>query len=578
MATMFRACWSVLLVLGFHGNGAAQVTAWATVYGSTAVPRASAGTRAIPDGAGGVYIGGSSDLGSGTGSDLLVCRYSAGGALLWAARYDGPAHGEDYIRDLVRDGAGALYVSGVSPGAGTGSDGVLWKLDADGLEQWVRRFDEQAGEYDAFAGLAVAPAGGVYVTGTAGGAGSSAAVFARYDAAGNQVWLARHAVPGSVGNGGSFARVDSAGNLCVAGSSGLSFSGSSFTALSTWKYAPDGTRLWSQTYPHTGGSQNFVQDMALDAADNIHVCATTLTTYDFDFLTVKYDGGGQRLWTAVFRGQAPGDLAEAIAVSPSGDVIVTGHSEMRATTVFYDQNGIVRSVARFGIAYQGRGTGVAVALDGAGRVYVLCAADSARPNCSEYALVQYDAAGNERWAVVHGGSGAQSSQPWALSLDGAGNVHATGITEDRSVPNMVRDMLTLRYEPHGFLTYGAGLAGTAGHVPMLAGNGTGHPGSTATFQLANGLGGSAAFLGAGFQRTFQPLFGGSWYVAAPLTVFFVPLAGGGSQPGAGSGSFALPIPPDPALLGMRVDAQALVADPGAIQGVALTNGLELWIG
>ena len=72
------------------------------------------------DGSGNVYVTGWS-YGSGTGYDYATVRYDADGVQQWVARYDGPASGDDYGQRPGRGRLGQRLRHGVLPGSGTGS-------------------------------------------------------------------------------------------------------------------------------------------------------------------------------------------------------------------------------------------------------------------------------------------------------------------------------------------------------------------------------------------------------------------------------------------------------------------------
>ena len=125
-------------------------------------------------------------------------KYNAGGAQQWVARYDGPASSDDVANALAVDGSGNVYVTGWSTGSGTGYDYATVKYNAAGVQQWAARYDGPASGDDYAGALAVDGSGNVYVTGYSAGSGTGYDyATVKYNAAGVQQWAARYDGPAS---------------------------------------------------------------------------------------------------------------------------------------------------------------------------------------------------------------------------------------------------------------------------------------------------------------------------------------------------------------------------------------------
>jgi Tol biopolymer transport system component len=119
--------------------------------------------------------------------------------------------------------------------------------------------------------------------------------------------------------------------------------------------------------------------------------------------------------------------------------------------------------------------------------------------------------------------------------------------------------------------YGAGFPGTKG-VPSFTSQADPVLGTTVTLDLANSYGNATVgLLIVGFQRTTIHTNWGSDVLAVPLITRVLVLPAGGV-------SLSDRIPNDDDLCGFTVDLQAIEADPGAVQGVSFTPGLELVLG
>jgi hypothetical protein len=222
---------------------------WIRQLGTTGGDSASV---AAPDGSGGVYVGGGTtgNLGGSQAGvvDAWLARYDSGGNQVWV-RQLGTITIED-AKSAAPDGSGGIYVGGYTlgslggPQAG-GGDAWLARYDSAGSQLWIRQFGTTGGE----GANALAPhgSGGVYVSGgtygSLGGlnAGSSDAWLARYDSAGNQLWI--HQLGTSAGDQALAAAPDGSGGVYVGGHTGGSLGGPFAGGfLDAWlaRYAPCG--------------------------------------------------------------------------------------------------------------------------------------------------------------------------------------------------------------------------------------------------------------------------------------------------------------------------------------------------
>ena len=95
---------------------------------------------------GGLYAAGYSAVSSKNRSDMLLVRYAADGATVWARQWNGPASGSDQCWDLARDRRGGLLLAGRT--AGRGGDAAVVRYSSGGRLLWARRFDTGAGRQD----------------------------------------------------------------------------------------------------------------------------------------------------------------------------------------------------------------------------------------------------------------------------------------------------------------------------------------------------------------------------------------------------------------------------------------------
>ena len=397
------------------------------------------------DAAGNVYVTGSS-AGSGSRYDYATIKYSASGAKLWEARYDGPGDSFDTAISVAVDAAGNVYVTGTS-----NSDYATIKYSPTGQELWVARYNGSANTMDNPNEVAVDAAGNVYVTGFSIGTGTSYDYATiKYSPTGQELWVARYNGSGASNDQASALAVDAEGSVYVTGATYGRFD------YLTVKYSASGQQLWEAPYSGVGNGNGTATDIAVDASGNVLVTGQSIgTTGSYDYATVKYNAyTGQQLWAARYNG--PGnrsDQAAKLAVDPAtGHVYVTGRSYSGSAfsssdyaTLKYDATtGQQLWVAR----YNGPGSGVdvatAVALDAAGNAYVTGYSDNTSSSESyDYATLKYDATtGQQLWDIRYDGAPDRVDQANGLAVDAAGNVYVTGSSYSLYVNT---DFATIKY-------------------------------------------------------------------------------------------------------------------------------------
>lgn len=126
--------------------------------------------------------------------------------------------------------------------------------------------------------------------------------------------------------------------------------------------------------------------------------------------------------------------------------------------------------------------------------------------------------------------------------------------------------------------WGQGTA-SSGIVPLLGAASCPKIGKTLPLTVGRTVGGAQGLLLIGLNAGALPLYGGTLYVMPPF-VLQAPFAADhpGSGPGAGLAEILIPVPAQPSLIGIPLEAQAGVFDTSAPQGVAISNALELVLG
>lgn len=356
--------------------------------------------------------------------------------------------------DLVLDAAGNSYVVGTGFTPGNGFDITTVKYDPDGNRLWAAIYDGPDHEWDEARGVALDPAGNVIVAGSSRGSEpGSDYVLIKYTPEGEELWHTLHKGPTELVHSviGPVA-VNENGEIFVCGT--VDDGGHAFDYL-TMKYDSNGGLIWTATYNGPGNSNDRVRTIALTPSGQVVVTGTSDTGDSSSFATVRYDALGSQLWASHYGGESGSFFNEAVdmAVDGSGSVLVTGLSRDPLSAVYatvkYDSSGGTLWSAR----YNGEGDTtfyhepIGILADPAGDVFVT---GYSQKNYGEtdFATVKYSPDGERLWSARTFRAENTSNMPTGMALDGSGNLIVTGYTQSYSGGS---DILTIRYDPSGHL-------------------------------------------------------------------------------------------------------------------------------
>ncbi len=355
--------------------------------------------------------------------------------------------------DLVLDAAGNSYVVGTVFTPGNIFDIATVKYDPAGNRLWTALYDGPDHEWDKALGIALDPAGNVIVAGSSRRTEwENDHVLIKYNPDGEELWHVLY--NGPIGDPQAAKKpvvVDEYGGIFVCGNIGVDGHASDFL---TMKYASDGSLIWTALYNGPGNSNDKVRAIALTPSGQVVVTGTSDTGDSSSFATVRYDALGSQLWASHYRGESGSFYNNAVdmAVDGSGSVLVTGFSQGLSAayaTVKYDSSGKTLWSAR----YQGDGDSpsyhepIGILADPAGGVFVTGYSKKDYGE-TDFATVKYSPDGERLWSARTFRAENTSNMPTGMALDGSGNLIVTGYTLSYSGGS---DILTLRYDPSGNL-------------------------------------------------------------------------------------------------------------------------------
>jgi hypothetical protein len=327
--------------------------------------------------------------------------------------------GNEAANGVVVDEVGYTYVTGNLAGKGEFSnveyegkglyDVLLAKYDAAGNLVWLKL----AGGKRNDQGNAIRYAGGfLYVTGffedtawfenTMVISKGEADVFtAKYDLGGNLVWLVTGG--GTELDYATALDVDQQGNVYIAGSyeKKITFDTAQLTTTNFFqesfivKYSPSGSLFWAKT--SRGNNINLLTGIGSSPDGSVYATGffggnfsvsniqVTSNSPSYDVVLVKLNDDGNTQWVKT-AGSNYEDAANGIAVGPDGNPVIVGYFAGIATfgsnmVTYYDYN--------------------------------------------DAFIAKYDTSGNNLW--VRAGKGQQLDVAYAVTVDSANNVFATGM-------------------------------------------------------------------------------------------------------------------------------------------------------
>jgi hypothetical protein len=362
---------------------------------------------------------------------------AASGTLLWASRYDGPAHGDDVANAIAASPDGTKVFLTVQS-AGGSEDYATVAFDAStGARLWARRYDGPVDGGDQALDVAVGPDGSrVFVTGYSDARRGLGWATIAYDAStGSTLWSRRH-------RGGARALTVSpdGSKFFVVGfapdATGLS------NDHATLAYdARTGATLWARRYAGPAGSDDFASAVFVTSG-SVFVTGTSFgsAATRSDYATVSYDAtSGSRLWVRRYDGPAHGyDVANAVVGSADGSrVFVTGVSDDRtgttdfATVVYRGTTGTRLWSRRYGARGTSFPPGADAATDGSA-VFIAGAVTTAASG-QDFATIAYDGlTGSRLWVRRYTGPDSYLDTPRSIAVNASSTrVYVTG----RAVPD-----------------------------------------------------------------------------------------------------------------------------------------------
>ena len=239
---------------------------------------------------GNIYVTGFSDDTINFYLDILTIKYNQNGDTVWMRRFNGPANYFDSGNKILVDKEKNVFVAGVVDSkTPLNSNYVLLKYDSNGTLKWSKYFDYQPARisFDYVRDMVMDKAGNIYLTGSSSTDNSQATMriaTVKFNQKGDTIWTARWGTSGD--KQPQQMVIDSMANIYITGFY-YDYGGTGYNAI-TLKYDSVGILKWEAHYHDESNKEEMFNALTLDAKNDLIVTGRTHSDSYYDFLTIKY--------------------------------------------------------------------------------------------------------------------------------------------------------------------------------------------------------------------------------------------------------------------------------------------------
>jgi hypothetical protein len=276
----------------------------------------------------------------------------------------------------------------------------------------------------------------IFVTGQSGD--HTKIITTKYNTDGSVIWERFYSIP-DLAVVATWLTMDHSGNAIITGYPHTFSSNPVESGLLTLKYDNDGNLLWDELIP---GTWAFAVRSVADQSGNIYVTGRAWQyTASHDFVTVKYAPDGTRLWMDTFDQGGGFHTPSSMDIDQSGNLFITGGGQSGGLiTVMYTSTGV-----RQWIKEQPGSAGQGIKADGNGGIFVTGSFyDVNTGTGNDVRLLKYDLSGNLVWQKFYDFGNSEYGK--LVNIDSQSNIYITGYGD---LPGQFSGWLTIKCDSSG---------------------------------------------------------------------------------------------------------------------------------
>jgi hypothetical protein len=361
----------------------------------------------------------------------------------WVRKYSSPGYSQDGVSGIAVDTWGNVYVTGGTYSGSINNTALCTiKYLSDGTVAWIKTDD---GDTAYATAIALDGSGNIYVTGKILSSSGTYLLTIKYYPNGTYAWA--RVYPDAEPSHNPVLGVDSSGNAYIGATIQKEETGWDYLAI---KYYPNGDTAWVRWFDN--GYLDELTDIAIDKAGNVYVAGSSGVSGYQNYCTIKYNANGSQAWINYYNGSANmNDNASGIALDDSGNAYVTGMARETSVpwptddfvTIKYYPDGNTAWIKKYNGFFNMGDWGRNISVDHSGNfIYAVGTVDNA------ISIIRYYSDGEIAW--IHSDWPVQSGYIDYVVVDKQGNAYVAGTTRDANYKDV---LLTMKYDSTGNMAW-----------------------------------------------------------------------------------------------------------------------------